>query len=93
MRRSLKISAIQTVQDCFSAVERLGYRQWADGVPKKSCDFLGCRCNAEPTYITGTQIMVRIDSRAGTADYSLAKPKVGASKRKITMYCLNCRSI
>src|SRR5208337_421472 len=46
--------------------------------------------NAEPTYITGTQMIFRIDSRAGTADYSLAKPKVGASKRKITPYCPNC---
>ena len=42
-----------------SAVERLGYRQWAN--------------NAEPTYITRTQLLFRIDSRAGTADYSLAK--------------------
>ena len=52
-------TAIQTVQGCFSADERLGYRQWAS--------------NAEPTYITGTPMIFPIDSRAGTADYSLAK--------------------
>jgi hypothetical protein len=51
--------AIQTVQGCFSAVERRGYQQWAS--------------NAEPTYRTGTLVMFRLDSRAGTADYSLAK--------------------
>src|SRR5208282_128493 len=52
-------TAIQAVQGCFSAVERLGYLQWAS--------------NAEPTYITGTQLLFSIDIRAGTADYSLAK--------------------
>ena len=50
---------IQTVQGCFSAVERLGYRQWAG--------------NAEPTYPIGTRMVFRTDSRTGTAGYSLAK--------------------
>ena len=57
--RGKLISAIQTVQGCFSAVERLGYQQWAS--------------NAEPTYTTGTQMMFCIDGWAGTAGYSLAK--------------------
>ncbi len=52
-------TAIQRVRGCFSEVERLGYQQWAS--------------NAEPTYLTGTQMIFRIDSGAGTADYSLAK--------------------
>jgi len=52
-------SAIQTVRGCFYAVERLDYRQWAS--------------NAEPTYITGTQIIFHKDSRACAAGYSLAK--------------------
>ena len=51
--------SIQTVEGCFSAVERLGYRQWAS--------------NAEPTYITGTQMIFRIDRRTCTAGYSFAK--------------------
>ncbi len=34
--------------------------------------------------------MFSIDRGAGTADYSLAKPKVGAPKRKVALYCLNC---
>jgi hypothetical protein len=74
------VPAIQTVRGCFLVVflrgapkspqtfwgrgERLGYRQWAS--------------NAEPTYRTGTQMIFRKDSIACTADYSLAKPKVGA---------------
>ncbi len=52
-------TAIRTVRGCFSAVGRLGYPQWAS--------------NAEPAYINGTRLMFRIGSRAGTADYSLAK--------------------
>jgi hypothetical protein len=52
-------SAMQTVQGCFSADERRGYLQWAS--------------NAEPTYSTGTKMIFRIDSRSGTAGYSLAK--------------------
>ena len=56
---ALKKSAIQTVQGCFSAVERLGYRQWAS--------------NAEPTYSTGTRVIFRTDNSTGTAGYSLAK--------------------
>ena len=59
MKEENPVSEIQTVQGCFSAVERRGYRQWAS--------------NAEPTYLTGTQMVFRIDSRVGTADYSLAK--------------------
>src|SRR5208337_4630518 len=59
MKSNRGFTAIQTVRGCFSAVERRGYRQWAS--------------NAEPTYITGTQMMIRIDSRAGIEDYSLAK--------------------
>ncbi len=38
-------------------------------------------------------MMFRTDSRAGTADYSLAKPKVGAPKRKITLHCLQFQVI
>ena len=53
------MSAIQTVQGCFSAVERQGYRPWAS--------------NAEPTYSIGTPIVFRTDSRTGTEGYSLAK--------------------
>jgi len=52
-------TSIRAVRGCFSAVERMGYPQWAS--------------NAEPTCITGAQKMFRIDSRTGTADYSLAK--------------------
>src|SRR5208337_2229889 len=59
MDHNLVATAIQTVRGCFSAVERRGSRQWAS--------------NAEPTYITGTQMVFRINSRTGTADYSLAK--------------------
>ena len=58
-QNSTMATAIQAVQGCFSAVERLGYLQWAS--------------NAEPTYITGTQMMFLIDSRAGISDYSPAK--------------------
>ena len=72
----MTVSAIQTVRGCFSAVERQGYLQWAS--------------NAEPTYSIGTLMFFPIDSRTGAAGYSLAKPKVGAPKRKITPYCLNC---
>ncbi len=59
MRSKNKVSAIPTVQGSFSADERRGSRQWAS--------------NAEPTYITGTQMMFRINSRADIAGYSLAK--------------------
>jgi hypothetical protein len=52
-------TAFQTVQGSFSAVEGLGHPQWAS--------------NAEPTCTIGTRMMFRIDSRAGTAGYSLAK--------------------
>jgi hypothetical protein len=47
------------MQGCFSAVERLGYQQWAS--------------NAEPPYSIGTQMVFCTDSRTETAGYSLAK--------------------
>jgi len=47
------------VQGHFSAVERLGYQQWAS--------------NAEPTHRIGTQTMFRMNMKSSTTGYSIAK--------------------